>query len=115
LIETLIALAILATSLSIFYPAYRGAFGSFERIDRHLAARHLAQSVLDESLISRRMREGTTQGRSGDYRWRLTIRPAPADLAPQTTPRWQLFEVAVDIEWPTNRRFSLSTYRLGRP
>lgn len=115
LLEVLVALTVLALSMTVFYPAFSASVRGLGRIDGHLAARQIATGLVEENSLSRAMKPGSTQGRDGVHRWRLTIAPSTEDLVPLSIAGdWKLFEVTATVDWPPQNRFQLTTYQLGK-
>lgn len=81
LIETLVAFAILALSLTALYAAFGTSLRGLERAGNAEEAALLAESKLEEVRVARAAPE---QSQSGDfdtkpYRWILTTKSEPAD------------------------------------
>ena len=115
LLEVLIALVILALGLTTLYQSFATGLQGASVTEQHLAARVLAQSILDEHAGVRFFRPGIVRGRHERYQWTLSI--APADyLLPQAQPsHWSLYEFVLTVTWPPGRQIRFETLRLGRP
>jgi general secretion pathway protein I len=115
LIEVLVAITVLAVTASVFYPAYSGALRGLRQTEGHVVAAQLASSLIEEQTRLATLKPGRLQGRDGNYRWQLAIGPAPEGLAPPLTAGgWMLYEVAVVVDWPLRRRYTLTAFRLGK-
>ena len=115
LLEVLVALTVLALSLTVFYPAFTASVRGIATIDGHVAARQIAAGLIEEQGLGRTMTMGTTQGRDGPHRWRLSVGPSPEGLGPAATlGDWALFEITATVDWPPQHRFQLTVHRLGK-
>jgi prepilin-type N-terminal cleavage/methylation domain-containing protein len=115
LLEALIAIVILAVSLSVLMPSHSAGLRALAVVDEHLQARLLAQSVLAEWPHDRALRAGTTRGSFERFAWTLSVAPLE-DEQPQDTPvgGWVLYRLALVVSWGNNRRIELQTLRMGR-
>jgi general secretion pathway protein I len=115
LLEALIAIVILALSLSALLQLYSTGLRGVANIDDHLRARLLAQSVMAEMSHDRRLRPGRLQGRLDKFAWTLSITPFDeGQSAPQQPGPWTLHRLALTVTWPQGRRMELQTLRLLR-
>jgi prepilin-type N-terminal cleavage/methylation domain-containing protein len=115
LLEALAALVILVMGLSSLYSAFNSALGAAGRADAHVAAMHLAQSLMDQHSAPRVFRAGTMRGRQDQFTWTLDVTPADEEIAPSAQPgSWQLLRLTVTVMWPRQRRFQLETLQLAR-
>lgn len=114
MLEVLVALTVLALTLTVYYPAFRGAVQGVGRLDGHAAAHQIAISLVEEHTSARMPKLGSFQGREGPHRWRVSVGQAADGLAPEMAAGWALYEVVVFVEWPPQHRFQLTTYRLGK-
>ena len=113
LLEALIAIVILALSLSALLQLYSTGLRGVANIDDHLRARLLAQSVMAEMSYDRRLRPGRLQGRADQFAWTLSITPFDdGQPAPQQPGPWTLHRLALTVTWPQGRRIELQTLRL---
>ena len=112
LLETLIALVILAFSLAALFEAYGDGLRAIGAGNRHGEARLLAQSVLAD--IEDDVRPGKQQGQQGNLSWQLEIKPATGELVTSDAKaKWALFEIITTIRWSPSRRIVVRTLRLG--
>ena len=117
LIEALVAIVVLALSLSALLSAHNAALRGASAIDEHLQARLLAQSLLAQWTVSRAP-QAPSRGQSGRFAWAVSIVPFAGDGGvPQSQPGgWKLHQLTVTVAWPPNRRLELTTLRLlGAP
>ncbi|MEE9587316.1 MAG: prepilin-type N-terminal cleavage/methylation domain-containing protein [Hyphomicrobiaceae bacterium] len=114
LLETLIALVILAFALQALYQAYSGGLRASKIANEHEQARILAQSLLAEHTSDRSLDTGSLTGTFEKFSWRISIAPAPefrATSSPDS--RWTLYRVTAEVAWPPHRHLQLATLRLG--
>jgi general secretion pathway protein I len=117
LLEALIAIVILALSLSALFQVYSTGLRGVAGIDEHLRARLLAQSVMAEMSYDRALRPGRLQGRADQFVWTLSITPfeeAEATTRQAGTSPWTLHHLALTVSWARGRRIELQTLRLLR-
>lgn len=105
LIETLVALAILAVLLVAFYEAMGTGFRTLDRAALIEEAVLIAQSELDRAVAHRRIPD-ERQGRAGRHAWRIEPRPfgraaADAPLRPvlvrlSVTPPGKAREISIE-------------------
>lgn len=115
LIEALVAIVVLALSLSALLSAHNTALRGATAIDEHLQARLLAQSLLAQWSQTRQP-QAPSKGQSGRFGWAVSIAPFAGTGAPppQESGHWSLHDVTVTVTWAPNRHISLSTLRLLR-
>lgn len=112
LLETIIALVILATAMTTLFEAYGSGIRAISAGNRHGEARLLAQSLLSEVTepASAETRQGSTRGLS----WTLRVKPASGDLAGSDPKlKWRLLDAAVTVKWAPGRSLVLRSLRLG--
>jgi general secretion pathway protein I len=117
LLEALIAIVILALSLSALLSLYSTGLRGVAAIDEHLRGRLLAQSLMAELTYDRALRPGRLQGRSEEFTWALSIAPfAEVEAARQQAGSnpWTLHQLTLTVSWPRGRRIELQTLRLLR-
>src|SRR5262245_39530224 len=113
LLEALIAIVILALSLSALLQAYGTGLRGVAKIDDHLRARLLAQSVMAELSHDRRLRPGSVQGRQDKFVWTLSVTRFDDGETPAQQPNpWTLHRLALTVSWPEGRRIELQTLRM---
>lgn len=115
LLEALIAIVVLAIGLGTLYQAFGTGVRAIPVAEDHLAARQLAQSLLEEHLTARAMRAGRANGTHDRFTWEIVMAPAAREYTP--APRqdgWQLMEIAVVVGWPPRRQVRLDTLHMVR-
>jgi len=112
LLELLVALTIMALSVTLIYRAVGGSARGVQTIERQTGAMQLAESLLDAfSMVD----PGGTHasGEDGPYRWQVTSEAfAPATSLPETAP--PLHHLRIVIESGSSR-WELDTLRPQRP
>lgn len=112
LLETVIALVILALSLAALFEAYSNGMRAIGAGNRHSEARLLAQSLLAE--VDDSVSVGKQRGQKDGLAWQLETKRATGDLAPgQDKAKWALFEVVATVRWSSGRRIIVRSLRLG--
>jgi general secretion pathway protein I len=115
LLEALIAIVILALSLSALLSVYSTGLRGIAAIDSNLRARLLAQSVMAEVSYDRALRPGKLQGRSDEFAWALSITPfEEAEPTPRQAGPWAVHQLVLTVSWPHGRRIELQTLRMLR-
>jgi general secretion pathway protein I len=114
LLEALIAITILAVSLSALLSLYSTGLRGVSAIDGNMRARLLAQSVMAEMSHDRALRPGQSQGRSEEFTWTLTVAPYEEPAAGQLQGPWTLHHLVVTVSWPRGRRIEMQTLRMLR-
>jgi prepilin-type N-terminal cleavage/methylation domain-containing protein len=98
LLEVLVSMAILATTLLLAYQVVSGAVAAEERSERWTAGSYLAESLVREA-TSGFLETGDTTGKfpppMDAYAWKRTVRPA---IHPDAR------EVHVDVTWKSDGR-----------
>jgi prepilin-type N-terminal cleavage/methylation domain-containing protein len=114
LIEALVAIVILASSLSVLLSAHDTALRGAAALDSHLQARLLAQSLLAQYALSRVPPQAHAQGRSGRFAWTVAVAPLEeAGGKRQDGPeQWSLHQLTVTVAWAPRRQITLTTLRL---
>ncbi len=114
LLETLVALAILAIVFVSLFDAHAIALRNIRAASDYAKARILGQALLADSVSgwSRVPVSGT--GASGQFHWAINVAEERAPWALfQTKKNWRLYRVAVNVSWDKNRHIVLDTLKLG--
>jgi len=115
LIEVLVALSIVAVSLSaigaLIATTVRGTHSIEHRMTRLEAARALAAALpLRNQLVP-----GNTSGEIAGHRWRVDVSPfMMTNVGPRQTTPWVPQTVIVTVQPPTGSPVQMSTVRLHR-
>lgn len=115
LLEALIAISILALSLSVLLPSHSAGLRALAAVDEHQQARLLAQSILAEWSHGRAMRVGTIHGSFDKFAWSLSTAPLEDERAQNARAGgWLLYRLVLVVSWDRNRQIELQTLRMGR-
>lgn len=85
LVEVLCAVAVAASAIAVLTSGVGGSIKGANKLDQHLGARLILQSILDDELAAGQTAPAQRAGESGPYRWRLDISPV---AAPESFPRF---------------------------
>jgi general secretion pathway protein I len=117
LIEVLVALAIVAVSLSVIFAAFSAGLRGRRTAEDYEQATMLAQSKLNTVGVVAPLQQGKTSGEFNDrYRWTVTVKPY--EERGQTSPKPaqdRALVVVVTVSWNDanhERSVSLQTLRL---
>lgn len=96
LLELLVAFAIMAMALGMFYRSLGGSAASVGQMERYQGAVMTAQSLLSlrDSVPAGGWNEA---GESAGYRWQASSQPYPTGLESGTVPA--LFQVTLLVQW----------------
>lgn len=114
LIEVLCAASIAAFSIAGLYAGLSASLRATDRLDRHLGARIVAQSVLAELSREPRGILQTRRGTAGSYVWNLQVERASGALANIRPPGFVLYDLKLAVSWAPNGRIEVSAVRLGK-
>jgi general secretion pathway protein I len=115
LLEVLIAIVVLALSLSALMQSHSAGLRGIGVLDDHLQARLLAQSVMAELGSDRALRPGTLRGGFDKFAWTLSIAPLEdLQAARSSAGAWTLYKLVLQVSWPRHRQIELQTVRMGR-
>lgn len=118
LIETLVAMMVLAISLTVIFQLFSGGLRSARVADDHTRAVFFAREKMEEILLQPALLPGVYTGRFNDrYRWRAELTSVEGAADPDDTDSVRPVGVAVDVIWKTDvreKRFSIQTVTLSR-
>ena len=114
LIEVLCAASIAAFSIAGLYAGLNTSLHATDRLDRHLGARIVAQSVLVELSREPRGILQNRRGAAGGYVWNLQIKRASGELANIRPPGFVLYDLKLAVSWAPNGLIEVSAVRLGK-
>jgi prepilin-type N-terminal cleavage/methylation domain-containing protein len=114
LVEVMCALAIAAMALVVLFRGLGGSQSAANSLEAHLAARIIAQSILEDELHASETARAERAGDSGPYQWRLVIEPASVPETGTLPKPFQIYRLTVDITWAPRGRFTLDTLKLGK-
>jgi general secretion pathway protein I len=114
LIEVVVTLAVIAVMLlsigSLVGVAVRGTHA----LDDHLVLVETARGI-EAGLPDRdALHVGTMSGERDGQRWRVDVRPFPADHDAQSTSLWVPLTASISVKTPDGTSLDVTTVRLGR-
>lgn len=117
LIEVLVAMMILALSLTVIFRIFSGGLRNIGIAADYSHAVMVAESVLAATGITEALEPGETSGRLFDkYLWVRSVTPYQPNAEPSSDdPPVNAYRVSVTVEWSAKgdtRSFDLSTLRL---
>lgn len=100
LLEILVAIAILAISLTVILQLFSGGLRSVRVSDRHTQGVFHAREKMEEILIENRLEEGNREGEfDDDYTWSARIvRMVPPKEEEKKLP-FDVYEITVKVIW----------------
>jgi len=118
LIEVLVAMMILALSLTVIFRIFSVGLHAIGTDAEYARAVMVAESVIAATGVTEPLEPGETSGRLfGKYQWQRTVNPyRNTGSPPPLTPPLRAFHVAVSVQWPaagSSRRLEITTLRLG--
>ena len=113
LIEVLCSATIAAFSIVSLYSGLATSLSATDRLDRHLGARIVAESVLAEEASEPRWMPQSKHGTSGQYNWQLDVLPAAGALGRIRPEGLALYDVTLVVAWAPKGHLEIKTVRLG--
>jgi general secretion pathway protein I len=118
LIEVLVAMIILALSLTIMFRIFAGGLRKIETATDYTRAAMVAESVLAATGGTEKLVAGETSGRLLDkYRWSRSVIPFQSgDALSKNGNNVNAYQVSVVVEWPAREGFhslDVSTLKLA--
>lgn len=114
LLETLVALTVLAIALTSLFEAHSSALRATGASEDTARARLLAETLLGETIGNWHGGAASRSGHDGRFSWQVDIGPANASWAAlKSEAGWRLYRIDVRVAWNANRRVALSTLKLG--
>jgi general secretion pathway protein I len=115
LIEVLVALAVIAASLSAIGALVAVSMRGAQSIGQRLAFRETLRALVTSLPDRRDLDAGTATGVSAGYRWRLDIVPFVATFVdPQAPAPWQPEAIVITVRSPSGQQLQINTIRLRR-
>lgn len=116
LLEILVAIAILAISLTVILQLFSGGLRSVRVSDRHTQGVFHAREKMEEILLEDRLDEGSREGEfNDDYTWRARIvRMIPPENEGKKPP-FDLYAITVEVLWHERKgetNFEIQTTKL---
>lgn len=118
LVETLVAMTVLAIALVVIFEQFSGALDAAHRSDAYTRAVWHAEEKMEEVLLRDALAEGEHEGDFGDgYRWRYLVEPEPMENGPASDDV-AAFRVTVWVRWEqgrTQKELDVAALTLARP
>jgi general secretion pathway protein I len=114
IIEVLIALALVAMSLSAIGALVAGNVRGTRSIEQHLALVETTRLVAASLPPRRQLASGGLSGEIAGYRWRLDVSPFEASGAPAATSPWIPENVLLRVQSPSGAVLRVETIRLQK-
>lgn len=112
LVEVLCAVAVAASAIAVLTGGVGGSIRGANKLDQHLGARLILQSILDDELAAGQTATAQREGTSGPYRWTLDIAPA---AAPGKLPEpYRLYRLTASVGWGDGGQVSGTALKLSR-
>lgn len=112
LIETLVALTILAVSLTSLFQSQGIGLRTAAAAAEYAKARTLAESLLAETAVQWRGGASRKSGSEGGFAWSINVERAPGMPSADKT-KWGLHQIRISVTWPDGRSVVLETLKLG--
>lgn len=110
LLEMLVAMTIMALSITIIYRAVGGSVRGVEQIDTSQHAMHIMQSLLDAYPVID-PRQLSDSGQDGTLAWSVSASPYSAATPAAGNAAVQLYLLTIDIQSATGRHWQTHTLR----
>lgn len=119
LIETLVAMSILAISLVVILQLFSGGLKSSRLSDEYTRGIFHARERMDEILLARELTEGVISGQFDDgFKWRAEARHLDIPEVKEVKLPLRAFSINVDVMWDSGgqqKHFTVSAIKLVRP
>lgn len=115
LIEVLVALAVVAASLTAIGGVVAVSMRGAQSIDQRLQFRETLRALVTSLPDRRDLAAGTATGVAAGFRWRLEIAPFVATFVdPKAQTQWQPEAVVITVRSPSGQQLQINTIRLRR-
>ena len=112
LVEVLCALAVAASAIAVLTGGVGGSIRGANKLDQHLGARMVLQTILEDELAAGETAAADRQGDTGPYRWRLTIEPV---AAPDQLPDgYRMYRLTGSVGWGAGGQVTGTALKLAR-
>ncbi len=113
LIEVLVALSIVAVSLSSIGALIATTVRGTRSIESHFTRLETAQAILTALPDREQLAPGNFSGEVGDYRWRINVSPFTTNVGTRQS-TWVPQAIAVTVQSPVGGILQINTVRLHR-
>lgn len=115
LIEIVVALGVIAASLSAIGALVAVATRGTTAMEQRLAFRETLRAMMNSLPDRRDLSVGTTTGETGGYRWRIDIAPFQAGFVNSGAPApWAPQAVVIRAQSPSGQQIQINTIRLRK-
>ena len=119
LIETLVAISILAISLVVILQLFSGGLKSSKLSDEYTRGVYHAREKMDEILLAGELTEGVISGKyDDDFSWRAEALQLDIPEAKDVKLPFRAFNIKVDVMWDAGgqeKHFAISAIKLVNP
>jgi general secretion pathway protein I len=119
LIETLVAISILAISLVVILQLFSGGLKSSKLADEYTRGIFHAREKMDEILLAKELTEGVIDGKFDDgFRWRAEALHLDIKEAKDVKLPFRTFNINVDVMWDVGgheKHFAISAIKIVKP
>ncbi len=119
LIETLVAISILAISLAVLLQLFSGGLKSSRLSDEYTRGIFYAREKMDEILLAEELTEGVIGGEFDDgFKWRAEALRLDIAEAKDVKLPFRAFNIKVDVRWnegEKEKHFAVSAIKLVNP
>ncbi|MCA3554451.1 prepilin-type N-terminal cleavage/methylation domain-containing protein [Aestuariivirga sp.] len=112
LVEVLCALAVAASAIAVLTTGVGGSLKGVSTLDRHLGARLILQSILEDELAAGQTAPARRAGDSGPYRWQLIIEPAEAPA--RLDGPYRMYRLTASVGWGRGGQVAGTALKLSR-
>ena len=112
LVEVLVALAVVATTLAAIGAVIATTVRGTRGIEERLALAGVAETLLNGLSERSALRPGRTAGETLDRRWWLDVRALPPTAMEVGSAHWAPFAVTIRVEAPAGQSMQVTTVRL---
>jgi general secretion pathway protein I len=112
LVEVLVALAILAVSLSAIGALVATSVRGTRSLEQHLIELEIARGIAAALPDRDQLVLGTLQGEAASHRWRIDVSRFSAGVNPAQTTPWVPHSVTLTVRSPAGNALQIETVRL---
>jgi general secretion pathway protein I len=114
-VETLVALALLATAMAAIGGLGNLTFRTGRYIERHLVDVEIARGIVADLSARTDLAPGSLSGETAGHKWRVDMRWDLEDLVISKTPTaWAPLKIAVQIQDSAGKILRVDTIRLSK-
>ena len=114
LIEVLVALSVVAISLSAIGSLVAVTIRGARSVSGHLALTETARAIMTGLPDRDQLAPGNFSGETANHRWRVDVLPFYADFISREPVKWAAQTVVVRVQSPNGPILQLNTVRLRR-